>query len=201
MNWQIQLIFWLPFSLTAIILLGLFYLELKTEVSSRTVGKALAIIISVYFLKIAAQSVYIYFSLKGDELGQHFLPGKGTNYFYQMLWNISQPYLWALAIGLVLVLILFVLRKIMHSSMVDRSDLLIIILTVFVVGASSVLLLIIGSFLLMIFFLSGFNIRKRKIDTRLRLKLAPFLLLVAFIILILSNFNFYWHFLALLRLT
>lgn len=200
MTWFNQLIFWVPLTLTGLILLGLFYWELRNKVTVKIAGISLAIVGGIYLLQLGGQTAYLYFMLKKDELGQYLLPGRGTNYFYQTIWAMGQSLVWSLAIGLSLVLVLLILKKILKSPLFDWADLLILILTIIVVGSSSVLILVIGSFLIMIFFLLGFSLRQKKIITEPRLTLSPFLLFVAFAILILNNFEFYWKLLRLLRL-
>ncbi|MCL5407421.1 MAG: hypothetical protein M1429_02915 [Patescibacteria group bacterium] len=195
-----NLLFWVPLVLSSLIILWLFYLELRSKVSSKTAGRALTAIILIYFLQIATQAVYIYIKFKGDQFGKYLLPPK-SNYFYQIIWQMSSSYVFALAIGLVLVLVLLLLRQVFKAEILDRADFFILLLTVSVVGASSVLVLILGSFFLMTFFLFGFSLKQKKLSTRARLTLAPFLLITAFAILILNNFDFYVKFLQLLRLT
>lgn len=201
MIWFSNLIFWVPLSISAIILLWLFYLEIRgVTVSARTAGISLLIIVGINILQFLARSLYLYFALKANGLGQYLLPGKGTNYFYQTIWSFGQPYLWTLAIALGLALILLIIKIIMKSPIVDRADLYLITLTAVVVGSSSVLILILASFFLMFIFQLIYSLRQRKLKTSFRLAMAPFLLIVAFVILILNYFEFYWKFLGLLRL-
>lgn len=200
MLWFFRLIFWVPLILTSIVLLWLFYWELKIRVSSKTAGRALAIIIIIYFLQILSQAIYLYFHLKADEFGQYLLPPH-SHYFYQVLWSMSASSVFALAIGLVLVLVLLALGLIFKAKLIDRADIFILLLTVFAVGASNIVILILASFFMMIFFLIGFNIRQKKLNTRARLTLSPFLLITAFAILILNNFTFYFNLLKFLHLT
>lgn len=200
MDWQVKLIFWIPLGLTAIVFLWLLFLEIKGRVSSRLAGKLLAAVIAIYFLQITAQMVLLFFRLRGDEFGKYLLPGSGSKYFYNIYWSLGQPYLWALAVGLILILILILLRFVFRSEIVDRADLFIILMTIFAVGISNVLILILGTFFLMVFFLIGFNLRQKKVNSSARLKLTPFLLFTAIAILILSNFQFYWQFLNMLKL-
>lgn len=200
MLWFFRLVYWVPLILTSIILLWLFYLELKSGVLAKTVGRALGLLILIYLLQIVAQSIYLYFRLKGDELGQYLLPPQ-SNYFYQAIWTMSASSVWAIAIGVVLILVILILGRIFKSRLIDLADLIILFLCVFVVGAANVLVLILASFFLMIFFLIGFGLRQKKINTRAKLTLSPFLLMTAFIILILNNFDFYFNFLKVLRLT
>lgn len=195
-----NLLFWVPLVLSNLIILWLFYLELRSKVSSKTTGRALTAIILIYFLQIATQAVYIYLKFRGDEFGKYLLPPK-SNYLYQIIWQMSSSYVFALAIGFILVLVLLLLRKVFKAEILDRADFFILLLTVFVVGASNVLILVLGSFFLMFFFLAGFNLRQKKLNTRARLTLSPFLLITAFAILILNNLDFYVKFLQLLRLT
>lgn len=206
MIWFNNLLFWVPLVLSSIIILWLFYLTLKAKNILKAARRGLLAVIIIYFLQIAMTITYFYFRLKGDEFGKFLLPPK-SNYFYQFVWEVSASHVLALAIGVVLVLVLLLLRKIFNSEIVDRADLYILLLTVFVVGASSVLVLVIASFFLMIFFLIGYNLKRKKVDTRAKLVLTPFLLITAFAILILSNlptdragFDFYQKFLTLLRL-
>lgn len=201
-----NLLFWVPLVFSSLIILWLFYLELRSQVSSKAAGRALTAVIIIYFLVIATKIIYLYFQFKKDEFGQFLLPPK-SNYFYQVIWMMSSSYVWALMISLILVLILLLLRKVFSAKLVDRSDLYILVMTVFIVGAPSVLILILGSFFLMVFFMIGFSLRQKKINTRSRLTLSPFLLIVALVILILSNlpageagFGFYQNFLRWLRL-
>ncbi|KKQ17420.1 MAG: hypothetical protein US31_C0019G0007 [Berkelbacteria bacterium GW2011_GWA1_36_9] len=195
-----NLIFWVPLVLSSLIILRLFYLELKSKVTSKTAKRSLIAIILIYFLQIATQITYIYIKLKGDDFGKFLLPPK-SNYLYQVAWQISSSYVFALAIGLILILVLLVLRKIFKAEILDKADFYVLLLTVFVVGASNVLILVLASFFLMIFFLIGFSFRQKKITATARVTLSPFLLLTAFAILILQNFEFYQKLLTLLRLT
>lgn len=195
-----NLLFWVPLVLSSVIILWLFYLTLKSKVSPRTASRALAVIVLIYFLRLVTQMTYIYLKFKGDEFGKYLLPPK-SDYLYQVAWQMSSPYVFALAIGLILVIVLLVLRRVLKTEILDRADFLILLLTVFVVGDINVVILVLGSFFLMIFFLIGFSLRQKKINTRARLTLSPFLLLTAFAILVLSNFDFYSNFLILLHLT
>lgn len=199
MNWYGYLIFWLPLGLLGLIVLWLFYLELKNQVSLKIARRGFIAVLIITFLEIVSQTTFLYFNLRQDEIGKFLLPPQ-SDYFYQAIWMISSAHVWALAIGIILVLVLLLLKRIFRSDLVDRSDLYILLLVVLVVGPSSVVVLILASFFLMIFFLIGFSLREKKIDTRARLSLAPFLLIISFAILILSNFDFYYTFLQLLRL-
>jgi len=200
MVWVVRIILWAPIVLSGLILAWLFFLELKDRLSSKTAGRFLAVVIGIYFLDILVKIIYTYFKLKGSSLGQYFLPGSGDNYFYRLIWDYFQPSAWAALSGLGIILILIILRRILKSTIVDKKDLFIIILTVFVVGTSNVLVLIVGSFLLMLFVQLGASIRQKKMVTGWRLKISPFLLPMAILLLILNNFTFYLKFLALLRL-
>ncbi|MFA6492850.1 MAG: hypothetical protein WCV58_01785 [Patescibacteria group bacterium] len=200
MNWLFTLLFWVPLVFSCVVVLWLFYLTLVGKISSKAARRALIAVIVIYFLQIAVNITYFYFRLKGDEFGKYLLP-PNSNYLYQAAWAMSSPSVWALAIGIGLVLILLLLRKIFHSEILDRSDFYILLLTIFLVGPSSVLVLVLVSFLLMICFLIGFSFKQKKVDYRAKLILSPFLLIVAFIILILNNFEFYFKFLEMLRLT
>lgn len=200
MLWFLRLVFWIPLVFSSIVLLWLFYWELKSGVSLKAARRALLVIVVIYFLQIIIQAIYLYVRLKGDEFGQYLLPGK-SNYYYQAIWAMSSSAFVAIAIGLVLILIILALSRIFKARLVDRADLLILFLCVFAVGAASVLILILASFFLMIFFLIGLSVRQKKLNTRARVTLVPFLLITALAILILKNFNFYFDLLKLLRLT
>lgn len=201
MIWMTRLIIWLPPVLTAIILIYLLYVEFfRRGIAARTGRRALLIVIAIYILALGAKVTYLYFQLKSDEFGKYLLP-PNSRYFYEAIWAMSSPYLLALIVGFVLILVLLALQKVLHAELVDSSDIYILMLVIFVVGVPSILVLILGSFFLMLFFLLGFSVRQKKMATAARLAITPFLLLVALAILVLNNFNFYLEFLTLLRLT
>lgn len=200
MNWFAYLLFWVPPIFAGLILVWLFYLTLKGKLSARIAKQSFVLVIIVYFLKIIIQLGYIYFRLRNDEFGKFFLPPE-NNYFYNLIWETSSPYLIALGIGVFIVLVLWLLKKYFGSEILDRSDFYVLLLTIFVVGLSNIIVLILGSLFLMIFFLIGFNLRQKKLNTEARLVLTPFLLIVSLAILVLGNFNFYLEFLEYFRLT
>lgn len=196
-----QLIFWVPISLTAIVLLWLLYIKLRVkEISVRTANRALILIVLINLVQIGAKIIYIFFNLRSSEFGQYFLPSQGSNYIYQTLWNLCQPYVWATAVALAIILVLMLLRKILHSPIVNQADLIIIFITVFIVGPSSVLVLIIGAFLIMLLFQLTYAITHRQIKSEYRVELSPFLLFTALAILVLSHFTFYLDFLILIKM-
>lgn len=200
MTWFIRFITWAPMGIAGLVILRLLYLEIFSKLKDKTVRRALLLVIIVYFLDVLVKIIYLYFQFKRDEFGKYLLPGQGSNYFYTLIWSLSSPYIIALGIGVVLVLVLLILRQLFRAEIVSRLDLYVLILVIFVVGASNVLILILGSFFLMIFFLLGFYFKEKKLDTRARLTVLPFLLVVTLAILVLNNFTFYQNFLTLLRL-
>lgn len=159
--------------------------------------RAFILVVGIYLLEIAAKTAYLYFALKKDSLGQYLLPGQGTNYFNQMVWELINARFLGLVIGLVLAIVLIILKKILKTPIVDRQDLLVLMLASLVVGAQNILILILFSMFLMVISQIIYLFRRKAT----RLELNPFLLVVTAAIMILSNFPFYDNFLkAFLRL-
>lgn len=202
MIWLSRIIQWLPLAVAGFVLIWLFCLNLKKgEITEKTARGFLIIILIVYFLQLAGIVCLVYFGMKNNPVGQYLLPGKGTSYFYWFTWETIQPFFWSLIISLGVILILFLGKLLLKSSIVNRSDIFVIILACVVVGPSSIMVLFLGSFLLMIVFQLIVSWQRKLKSNQLRVKIAPFLLIVAFAILILKNFDFYHDFLSFLRLT
>lgn len=201
MVWMTRIVEWLPLAITAFILIWLLCINLKKgEIADKTSRRFLLLILLIYFLQIIAQLVWVYFSMKKSPLGQYLLPGQGTNYFYWLVWDVVQPRLWALVIGLSVVLFLWLGKKLLKAPIVNRADIFVIILTCLVVGPSNIMILLLISFILMIIFQLVVGFRKKIKIKELRVEISPFLLITAFVILVLNNFDFYQNFLSFLRL-
>lgn len=201
MVWVTRMIEWLPLAITAFILIWLLCLNLKKgEITAKTGRRFLLLVLLIYLLQIIAQLVLVYFSMKKSPLGQYLLPGKGTNYFYWLIWDVVQPRFWALVIGLSIVLILWLGKKLLKAPIVNRADIFVILLACFVVGPSNIMILLLSSFVLMIIFQLVVGFRKKIKIKELRVEISPFLLITAFLILVLNNFDFYQKFLRFLRL-
>lgn len=202
-NWFNQLIYWVPLGLVSVILLSLLAWEWqKGSVPARLATRAFLSIIAITFIQIGLELFFIYKRLAADPFGQYLLPKAGSNYFYQLIWSQLEGRLWAIAVAIFLIFVFLGLRKIFSAELFDKSDLIILMTTVFVVSIDSFLILILGSLFLMIIVQIIFIIaRKKKSKREFRLRIAPFLLITALIILVLINFNFYGRFLALLKLT
>jgi len=194
-----QLIYYVPLALTGLILLWLLYLEVKDELTSRLALRYLLIVILINILQIASQVGLLYWQLKKDPFGQYLLPGK-SDYFTNIAISQSLSLAWPLAAALVIILGLILIRKVLKSTIIDKTDLALITLTFTAVGFSSITVLIGGTFIWMILVQVFAILKNRKKKTEFRLKMTPFLLVVAFIILILNNFDFYWKLLQKLHL-
>ncbi len=197
--WINQIIYWFPIGIIGVIALGLLYMGLrKGEILEKTVRKALILVISIYIIQIIAKTIYLYFVLKDHPLGQYLLSGDENNYFYRTVWSFIVPHIWALVIGIGIVIVLLLFKKFTKDPIIDRSDIFIIILTILAVGPYNSLVLFIGALFLMIV-VQVINFQKKKFK-RLRLSISPFLLIMTIIILVLNNFYFYQKFLDFFKL-
>ncbi|HLB95520.1 MAG TPA: hypothetical protein VJK26_01295 [Patescibacteria group bacterium] len=200
MNWQAWLITWLPYGLTLLILFWLFTLTLRDGLTLRTAKISLALILGITMLTIGAKMTYLYLRLRGDQFSQYLIPAYGENYYLRILWDLSQPLLWSLLIGLGLVVVFLILRRILKSPLVDTTDFLVVMLAIIAVGPTNVLVLILGGFGLMLLWQIFKIFSGQKISRLERLQITPFVLVVAMAVMVLSNFPFYFKFLNLLRL-
>ena len=202
MIWINRLILYIPLAVTILVLAWLVLKTIaKKKISRRTYLKLILLIIGVYILKLAAWAIFKYWQLAHDPFGQYLLPGKGSKYYEQMLWFISQPYVIALAIAIGLVVFANLVTRLTKRPLFEHDDFYVIFLTTFVVGYPNIFVLIVGSGILMIFFQIGAVLRSRgKSLQEFRVSFAPFLLVSALIIIILANFSFYNQFLGYLRL-
>lgn len=202
MDWKSQLIFWIPQIIIIIILLGLLAADLKKGIIQlKTVKNAIILIVAVYVLRDLLRVGLFYLALKKDTtgLGQYLLPGQGTKYFQETVWNMYEPFLISILTAILLVLIALIIGKISKRSPLDSSDILILALTSFIAGFPQVFFLLIGSFLLMI--ASQIFIRfQAKNAGEIRLRLSPYLIVTTMIMMILANFSFYGRFLNILKL-
>lgn len=200
MIWFQEILTWLPFGFTLVILFWLFSLTLGGGLSSRTVKISLTAILIVNILTIAGKIIYLFFQSKDEKYRSILESIYGQNYFLKISWDLVNPIFWSIVAGLGLVLLLLMIQKVSRSPLFDQTDLWLILLTMIAVGSTNVLVLILGSFVLMLFLQFFAVIKGKKAVLNFRLQIAPFLLAAAIIILILSNFSWYWQFLALIKL-
>lgn len=201
MLWINQIIFWIPLIVIVVVLLWTWRKIVTNQVIEVAKLKNIVIlIVGVSFLKILSQIGFLYYALKKDPLGMYLLPGQGTSYFSQSIWLISKPLILGIITGVVLLLFALLIKRLITRPWFDTTDFFVIFLTGFIMGFPGVLLLLLGSLLLMIIWqLVVAAVLKRSL-TEGRLPWSPFLLFMTILHLLLSNFNFYQHFLAILHL-
>ena len=196
MLWLSRIITWLPLIAAVIILIWLLRQELlKGGNQEKTLKKAIIVLLAINILAVLFQLSRFYLELKNDPLGQYLLPGKGTNYFFFASWNLLEPLVLALALASFWVILGLIIFKIARRPLFSQSDFYLIFLTAFVVGYPDVLVLLLGSLLLMILIKIIGRLLGKKDLPGLRLRIAPFLIIVALLILIFSIFPFYQFFL------
>jgi len=170
----------------------------KHNLSLKTAKSALVLILVVLILQLIARSVFAYFQLKQSTLGVYLL--KDHSFLKNIALSLAYPYGEALLVALIMLLVGFLALRFYRRpdrTLIEKIDLYIIFMTTLVVGYPNVFILLIGTFVLMVFIQLGEIILKKKNE---RLAISPYLLILAIIILILNNFNFYYEFLIKLKL-
>jgi len=198
MVWLNQMIFWIPQVLAIIVLLWLWRRSLlEDKTSLRFFRNAVFLVVGIYVLQLLGRVLIFYFELRKSLLGIYLLPGEGTAFFRNNVWvSFLEPFILALVIGLFLAITVVLIRRFWKRPLFEEIDPLIIFLTAFVVGMQNIFVLLLGSLLLMLIFKIFSGLIWGKEEFAKRLKIAPFLLLTAIIILVLINFNFYYIFLS-----
>lgn len=193
MVWLNQIIFWAPLIVAVVILLWLWRKTvLNTQIEKKHLRNVIIIILVIYILQILGRLALLYYSLKKSQLGIYLLPGKGTNYFYVTTYDIFKPFVIALAIAAGLALIVFLINRYLKKPWFETNDIYLIFITSFLVGFPGVIILLLATLILMVIWQIIFRIQ--------RINFAPFLIFVAILILILSNFPFYQKFLGWIHL-
>lgn len=193
MVWINQIIFWIPLVIAVVILLWLWRKTVMGKVvEKRHFRIVIIIILIVYILQVLGRIALLYYSLKNSQLGIYLLPGKGTNYFYTAIYDLIKPFVFALVTAVILALIVFVTIRHLKKPWFEQNDLYLIFITGFLVGFPGVLILLLATLILMVFWQLIFRIE--------RISFAPFLIFVAILELILSNFSFYQKFLSFIHL-
>lgn len=199
MDWINFIILWLPLSVIALVFLRLLFLEFRTgDLKDLTAKRSLITVIFVLLAQIAGKTLWFYFELQKSDFGKYFLEGSNS-YFRRTVWYMIQPEVWAFAVAIGFLIVLWLIRKILKSPMFNKADTMIIIMTVLAVGSSSVLVLLVGSLILMLLVHLGLGIYRKNFKG-MRLRFSPFLIFLALAIIVLNNFDFYQEFLGLLRL-
>ncbi len=196
MIWLFRGIFWLPFAVTIVIFLVLFYLEVfRKEIKQSLAQKATLIVLVIFGVQIVLKIIFFYFYTKSSGLGQYLL--KEPGYVTRNVWYIVSAYLGNVLIGAILLLLAVIAQKISKKTFFEKADFWIIFITAFVAGFPGVIVMLIGALILMIL-VQAFKLIFYK--SQKRLSLTPFLLLGAIIVGILSSFSFYIQFLQNLKL-
>jgi len=191
MVWLTQIVFWIPMVTAVVLLLVLLRIELlKGGIPFGLLRKSIVIMLGLYILQIFFRMLLFYLELKKSPIGVYLLPGKGTTFFTEKLWMISEPLFLGILIGLFFIFIILLVKKYVNRPLFEENDPWIIFLVTFIVGYPNIYVLLIGSLLIMVIFkilqmvLSGRQVSER-------LQLVPFFLLTGVLILVLSNFSFY----------
>jgi len=166
----------------------------KQNLSLKTAKSALVSILVILILQLIAKLVWAYFQIKQSTLGPYLLQDHA--YLKSTALSFIFPYGEALLVALIMLIVGFLAFRFYRQPLIEKIDLYIIFLTTLVVGYPNVFVLLAGTFVLMIFIQLGEKLLKKNE----RLAISPYLLILAIIILILNNFNFYYEFLAKLKL-
>ena len=170
----------------------------KQNLSLKTAKSALVLILVVLILQLIARAVFAYFQIKQSTLGVYLL--KDHTFLKNTALNLAYPYGEALLVALIILLVGFLALRFYRRSdrtLIEKIDLYIIFMTTLVVGYPNVFVLLLGVLALMILVQFGQIIFKKKNEP---IPISPYLLILAIIILILNNFNFYHNFLSWLSL-
>ena len=196
----VKLINWIPMILMGLVFLWLLFLEIRWDLKAKNARNGLIAILMITLLQVAAKIIYLYISLKASPMGNYLLPGSGSHYLSEAAWQFLQPAFYSLIVGIGLIVFLLIIGKIFRSSVIDRLDIYIILMTIVAVGHKSAPILILGSFLIMV--LTNLFYRFFKHGSKeMRLQIGAFLIISAFIILIIKNFMFYNVFLQIIHIT
>lgn len=202
MIWINQIVFWIPLIFSVSVLLYLFrQIILKGKLKRNVLFNLTLALVGLSILQLLARILIFYWQLKKSSLGSYLLPGKGSTFFLDHVWaSYIQPFIFLAIIALVLVIIIFLVRKKSQRPLFEDSDWLIVLLTAFSAGFPNLLVMLIGALLLMIIFqLFQRVVFKRSLTERL--KIAPFLIFASLVVIVLANFTFYIKFLSLIGLT
>jgi len=201
--WINQMVLRLPPILAVILLLILFrQIILTGSLKMAFLKKVTITVIAVYILQLLARVFIFYWQLKKSALGIYLLPGKGTSFFVNNVWaDYLLPLVVTVAMALVFVILVLLIARFVHRPFFEKTDWLIVFLTVFAVGFPNLIVLIFGCLILMIIFqIFQVMVFKKKIADE-RLSVAPFLIFTSLVILLLQNFSFYFNLLNLIGLT
>lgn len=201
MNFLEKSVLYAPQVIAAIVLLFLLFFDLKNRLSLKQAKISTLIIVLIKILQLFLGIFLFYWQLKNSNnpLSAYLLPGKGSNYFWLQVWQVSQGLLWNLVIALLITLILVYFARLTKKPWFEKADYWVIFSVFFLVGLTGLLPVLIGSLVIMVCF-QLFSLMRKKANLKNRLKLVPFLIIAALIQLILLNFSFYQHFLETLRL-
>lgn len=196
MLWLSRIINWIPLLVAVVILLWLLRQDLSNGLARKeSLKKAIIIVLVVNLLAILFQLGKFYIALKNDPMGVYLLPGKGNNYFFYSSWNLFEPLVLAIAAGALMVLVGLIIAKVSRRPMFLESDFYVFFLTSLIIGYPNFLVLFLGGLLLMVIFKIAGQLIFKQNQIQSRTRIAPFLYLVAILIIILSQFTFYQFFL------
>jgi len=192
MIWLNRLIFWLPQIIVGAIFLWLFFQKIRQKLTVNSIRKAIILMVAVYVIQILIRIGFFYWQLKNDPLGTYLMPGKGSYFFYQTIWQMTLPLVAAIVAAIFLVILVSFVKKVTHRPLFNEEDTWIIFLTTLAVGYPNVYVLLFGSLILMVIIQLIETVRKRNDPNReIRLSIDSYLLIVALAIIILNNFAFY----------
>lgn len=197
MNLLNQIIFWVPYLGTSLVLLVCFRYIIKFENRFRSFAKyALLLIVGFFLLSWAGQILIVYFTIKVLPFGSELTSGMNS-FFAQKSMSISQSFIITIVVTGILYAIAALIYKFQKRDFIEDYVPPIIIIIGLGLGFSNILPSLILAFLLAIIYQAIlFFIKKQNLQT----SIAPFLLLAAFLIRIIMIFPVYSDLLALVHL-
>lgn len=197
MEWFIQAVYWIPLFLTVVILLILFRIELlKGGIAFPFLRKMILLVIGIAILGVFGKITFFYVELKKSPIGLYLLPGEGTTYFIEKVWQMALPVIIGALIGIILLLVVVLVRKYSQRPLFTEIDQWILFLGGFTVGYPSILVLVLGSMLIMIIFLIIASLFNKVPIKDQRIMITPYVIFTTIAILILRNFSFYINFIS-----
>lgn len=197
MNLLNQIIFWVPYLGTSLVLLVCFYYIIKSQDRLHIFVKyALLLIIGFFVLSWVGQILFLYFTIQGLAFADELTAG-ANSFFVQKSINISQSFVITLVVTGILYLVAALIHKFQKREIIEDYVPNIIIFMGLGLGFSNILLALILAFVLAIIYQLVMLVSKKRSS---QTSIAPFLLLAAFLIRIFMIFPIYSDFLALVHL-
>lgn len=197
MNLATQIVFWVPYLGTSLVLLILLYFYLvKRERFHSFLKLALFLIIGFFLISWLGQILILYLAIKASPYSQELLQGT-KSFFYQKTVNISLSFLLTVLVTAIIYVGGLLAVKFQKRPILENFVPTILILFALSLNFSNILPAILAAFLLALIYQLILLLCRKPTD---RLSIVPFLLIACFLVHVLMLFPFYSTLLGILHL-